>query len=65
MAKRQIFPGYAIGICIARALAKRDPGFLPELKSSVLALQKTQPHGETTWETLEAFHQALSDPEFF
>jgi hypothetical protein len=65
MAKKQIFPGYALSICIARTLAARDPEFLATLRSTVLEMQKSQPRDGTTWETLETFYAATNDPEIF
>jgi len=65
MAKKQISAGYALSICIARALHERDPKFLATLQSKVLEMQKSQPRGEATWETLEAFYQAMKDPDVF
>jgi hypothetical protein len=65
MANKQIFPGYVLSVCIARALHERDPKFLATLRSTVLEMRKSQPQGEATWETLQAFHSALHDPEIF
>jgi hypothetical protein len=65
MAKKQIFPGYVLSICIARALHERDPKFLATLRSTVMEMRSSQLHGETTWQTFEAFHAALNDPEIF
>jgi hypothetical protein len=65
MAKRQIQPGFVLAVCIAQALQKRDPKFLAVLKETVDEVQKTQPQGETTWDTLQIFRAGLNDPELF
>jgi hypothetical protein len=65
MPKKQISPGYVLAVCIARTLQKLDPKFLATLSSTVDEVQAMQPRGEATWETLQAFASALSDPEIF
>ena len=62
---RQIPPAYALSLCIALALHKSDPTFLALLRTTVADFQKTQPRGETSWETLSLFLAVLNDPEIF
>jgi hypothetical protein len=65
MAKKQLSPGFAISVCIARTLHDCDPKFLAALKANVAEFQKAQPRGETTWETLQIFWDALHDSQLF
>ena len=63
--QKQILPGFAVAICIARTLAARDPGFLEALRTNVLDLQLKQPRDGATYETLSIFRAALDDPQIF
>jgi hypothetical protein len=63
--QKQILPGFAIPLCIARTLAERDPGFLKALSTNVEDMRSKQPYGQATWETLSIFLAALDDPKIF
>jgi hypothetical protein len=63
--QKQIFPGFAVPICIARTLAARDPGFLRALRTNVADMQRVQPREGATFETLSIFLAAMDDPTIF
>lgn len=63
--RKQILPGFAVPICIARTLAVRDPGFAEALRTNVRQMLVTQPSDGATYETLSIFLAALDDPEIF
>jgi hypothetical protein len=63
--QKQILPGFAVALCIARTLAERDPGFLKALRTNVLEMQGLQPPGQATWETLSIFLAAFEDRRIF
>jgi hypothetical protein len=62
---RQLQPGFVISICIARALAERDPKFLEVLRTNVAEVQGLNPVGSDAWDTLRIFATALNDPDIF